>query len=393
MKDHIQRIFTTTDWRPLRPLRDWVISQGMAVQSIPAPTFAEAERADYVEEQFHAFGLTNVDQDDLHNVYGLLPGLNRSVPALLVTAHTDTVFAAETDLTLKREDDVIYGPGLGDNSMGVAGLMGLIKWLVDHRITPECDIWFVATVGEEGLGDLRGMRAAFERLKKSIGAVVNLEGLAYGFVYNAGIAVHRVKISASAGGGHSWVHYGRESALHALVQLASHITHLNLPASPRTSLNIGMIEGGQAINAIASSAHFWLDMRSESQIELDRLKGHIHQLVNISNTEEVQFSIEVVGDRPAGQISVRHPLIEGSIAALDLLGVKAGLEKGSTDGNVPLSVGCPTVTIGITRGANAHRLDEYIEPQPVMDGMQQLIMICLGTTAYLQEQYEEAAGD
>jgi acetylornithine deacetylase/succinyl-diaminopimelate desuccinylase-like protein len=237
------------------------------------------------------------------------------------------------------------------------------------------------------------MRAAYDRLKNEVGAVINLEGLAYGYVYHAGIAVHRIKVSAKAGGGHSWVHYGRESAVHALVQLAAKISNLILPSNPRTSLNIGLIEGGQSINSIASSAHFWLDLRSESQVELDQLKGIIHQLVSSANTEEVEFSIEVVGDRPTGQISVRHPLIIGAMTALDLLGVKGGLEKGSTDGNIPLHSGCPTVTIGITRGANAHRLDEYIEPQPVSDGMQQFIMLALATIDYLQQQYEQAAGD
>ncbi|MCA9881375.1 MAG: M20/M25/M40 family metallo-hydrolase [Anaerolineae bacterium] len=386
MKNTVGELFKTINWSDLDSLKDWVIDFGIKVQQIPAPTFEEGVRAEFMEQTFIDCGLQQVERDELNNVYGLLPGKDHDAPALMITAHTDTVFDAQTDLAVRYEDDLIYGPGLGDNCMGLAGMIGFIKWLKDHDILPKTDIWFVATVGEEGLGDLCGMRAAFAKLKDRVGAVINLEGLAFGYVYHAGIAVHRLKVTATSGGGHSWVHYGRESSIHALVQLATRITHIAIPNNPRSSLNIGVINGGQGINVIAPSAEFWLDLRSESQIELERLKQHVHHLIQTANTDEVKFDAEIVGDRPAGSIPIEHPLIVGAMEILELLGVIGGLEIGSTDGNVPLHAGCPTVTIGITRGANAHRLDEYIETEPVYQGMQQLIVLTLATLDYLASQ-------
>lgn len=386
MKNTVGELFKTINWSDLDSLKDWVIDFGIKVQQIPAPTFEEGVRAEFMEQTFIDCGLQQVERDELNNVYGLLPGKDHDASALMITAHTDTVFDAQTDLAVRYEDDLIYGPGLGDNCMGLAGMIGFIKWLKDHDIPPKTDIWFVATVGEEGLGDLCGMRAAFAKLKDRVGAVINLEGLAFGYVYHAGIAVHRLKVTATSGGGHSWVHYGRESSIHALVQLATRITHIAIPNNPRSSLNIGVINGGQGINVIAPSAEFWLDLRSESQIELERLKQHVHHLIQTANTDEVKFDAEIVGDRPAGSIPIEHPLIVGAMEILELLGVIGGLEIGSTDGNVPLHAGCPTVTIGITRGANAHRLDEYIETEPVYQGMQQLIVLTLATLDYLASQ-------
>lgn len=386
MKNTVGELFKTINWSDLDSLKDWIIDFGIKVQQIPAPTFEEGVRAEFMEQTFIDCGLQQVERDELNNVYGLLPGKDHDAPALMITAHTDTVFDAQTDLAVRYEDDLIYGPGLGDNCMGLAGMIGFIKWLKDHDILPKTDIWFVATVGEEGLGDLCGMRAAFAKLKDRVGAVINLEGLAFGYVYHAGIAVHRLKVTATSGGGHSWVHYGRESSIHALVQLATRITHIAIPNNPRSSLNIGVINGGQGINVIAPSAEFWLDLRSESQIELERLKQHVHHLIQTANTDEVKFDAEIVGDRPAGSIPIEHPLIVGAMEILELLGVIGGLEIGSTDGNVPLHAGCPTVTIGITRGANAHRLDEYIETEPVYQGMQQLIVLTLATLDYLASQ-------
>jgi acetylornithine deacetylase/succinyl-diaminopimelate desuccinylase-like protein len=319
--------------------------------------------------------------------------MNRVVPGVMVSAHTDTVFSAETDLTVQREANVIYGPGLGDNSMGVSGLLGLMKWLHDKKIRPACDIWFVATSCEEGLGDLKGMRAAYDRLKERTGAVINLEGLAFGHIYHAGIAVHRLHITAKADGGHSWLHYGRPSATHGIVELGAAITAIKPPDAPRTTYNIGMIDGGQAINAIATEASLWLDMRSEKEEALADLRDRVYAVITRLEHPGLRFSVEVVGDRPAGAIAQAHPLVRGALMALEQVGIRGALEVGSTDGNIPLHDGCPTVTIGITRGGNAHRLDEYIETAPVEAGMRQLILLTLATAQHQRSEYEKAAGD
>jgi acetylornithine deacetylase/succinyl-diaminopimelate desuccinylase-like protein len=298
----------------------------------------------------------------------------------MITAHTDTVFPAETDLSLRHEGHVIFGPGLGDNCFGVAGMLGVIASLRRQNITPAQDIWFVATTREEGLGNLGGMKLAFETLADRVDNVINLEGLAFGHVYHGGIAVRRLHITAETSGGHSWLHFGRPSAVHSIIQLGQRIINLEPVRAPRTTYNIGLIEGGQGINVIATSAGLWLDMRSEQPATLAQLEQQVRAQVSELDSSEVQFKVEVVGDRPAGLLSPQHELVSGALAALAQVGIQGTLETGSTDGNIPLAAGCPAVTIGITRGGNAHRLDEYVELEPVTSGVKQLLLLTLALT-------------
>jgi len=322
-----------------------------------------------------------VETDSYYNVYGLLPGKNRQTPGLMLAAHTDTVFPSDTDLHIRRGGDIAYGPGLGDNSIGVAGMLGLADYLRQQQIVPACNIWFVATSREEGMGDLGGMKAAFHRLKSHIQKVINLEGMALGHVYCSGIAVRRLHITAAAEGGHSWLNFGRSSAIHGIVDLGARITSIRPVQSPRTTYNIGMIEGGQSINTIATKAGLWLDMRSEESGGLVQLEQEVRAQVQAVSRPDLTFSIELVGDRPAGTIAPDHPLVQGALAALAQAGIQGILESGSTDANIPLAAGYPAVTIGVTRGGNAHRLDEYIETQPVSAGMRQLIVLTLAAAS------------
>lgn len=381
MKSYIKTIYSQWNWSNLPDLAEWVVEEAIRIQQIPAPTFHELERAKYVARQFQSFGLSDVETDDAYNTYGRLKG-KMGTKGILMMAHTDTVFPADTDLTIRREGHSIYGPGLGDNSMGVAGMLGFIKALKEAGHQPDCDIWFVANSCEEGLGDLKGAKKAYAKLQSHISAVLNLEGLAFGHIYNAGIAVHRLHITATADGGHSWLHFGRESAIHAIVELGAQICKIDIPQQPRTTFNIGMIDGGHAINAIGTKASLWLDMRSVSPDALDTLRKQVYRLVENLTVDDLRFEIEIVGDRPAGSIQPNHVLVQGALHTLGTLGINGALEVGSTDGNVPLSHGCPTVTIGITRGGNAHRLDEYVDVQQVPHGMQQLIMLALATNQY-----------
>jgi acetylornithine deacetylase/succinyl-diaminopimelate desuccinylase-like protein len=223
------------------------------------------------------------------------------------------------------------------------------------------------------------MRAAFARLKPDIGNVINVEGLAFGHIYHAGIAVRRLKITARTLGGHSWLHFGRPSAIHSLMQLGARITSRQPPTTPRTTFNIGMIEGGQSINSIATEASMWLDMRSEASKTLAEFEKEVRAEIDRACSPDVSFDVQVVGDRPAGSIATDHPLVLRALEALAQVGVRGTLETGSTDGNVPLAEDCPAVTVGITRGGNAHRLDEYIEVGAVAPGVRQLILLTLAT--------------
>lgn len=374
-----KKINEMIQWAWLPELAEWVLEQAIAIQQIPAPTFHEDRRAAYVSAQFEAMGLEQVEIDDVFNVYGLLPGADRERPGLMLMAHTDTVFSAETSLDIQHEAGTVYGPGLGDNSIGVAGMLGLLWALRAERIVPPVDVWFVATSREEGLGDLGGVKAAFDRLQARIDRVINIEGLAFGHIYHGGIAVRRLRIQATAPGGHSWLHFGRASALHTLVELGTRILALDVPQNPRTTYNIGMMQGGHAINAIATDAEIWLDMRSEDPDALAELEKRVRAEITTLNAEAVNATLttEVVGDRPAGVLDAGHPLVLAALAALEQVGMRGTLETGSTDANVPLAQGCPAVTVGITRGGNAHRLDEFVDIEPIADGMRQLIILAL----------------
>jgi len=219
MKAWIEHFDRVLDRRRCAEIAARTVDIAIAVQQIPAPTFQERARAAYVAGQFARLGLVDIQTDALDNVYGRLKGRTPDAPGVMIAAHTDTVFSAETNLAIRREGGTLFGPGLGDNSAGVAGLWALAAYMSEGGITPHRDLWFVATTREEGLGDLGGMRAAFDQLKGRIACVINIEGLAFGHVYNAGIAVRRFHITASASGGHSWLHYGRPSAVHAILAL------------------------------------------------------------------------------------------------------------------------------------------------------------------------------
>ena len=381
MKAEVKSIFANLNWQKLPDLSTWVIEETLRIQRIPAPTFHEAQRAKYLAERFSEFDLEEIEIDHVHNVFGRLAG-NRRGNSLMVMAHTDTVFPMDTDLSIKRGADLIYGPGIGDNSLGVAALLGLMKAIREFPCRPDCDIWFVADSCEEGLGDLRGAKAAFAKLQSGLDAVINIEGLALGFVYNAGIAVHRLRILASAEGGHSWLHYGRPSAIHGLMELGNKIAKLAVPKSPRTTINIGMIDGGHAINAIATNASLWLDLRSTDTATLIDLRRQVAAVVESQQNDDICYKVETVGKRPAGSIANDHVLVQGALAALGEIGFTGLLETGSTDGNVPLANGYPAVTIGITRGGNAHRLDEYIKVNTVRLGLQQLIGLVLAASRH-----------
>jgi tripeptide aminopeptidase len=347
------------------------------IQQIAAPTFEEGERAAFVRGRLLAEGLQDVEIDDLGNVYARRPGTDPNAAPLLVTAHLDTVFPASTALTLERSPERIAGPGIGDNSLGVAGLLGLI-WALHGQALPG-DLLLAANVGEEGLGDLRGMRRVVDRFGTRARATLVLEGMALGHIYHAGLGVRRYRISAHTEGGHSWLHFGRPSAIHALVRLGARITELPLPAAPRTTFNIGTIQGGTSINTIAREASFDLDLRSEAPGALASLAARVESLAAEFNTSDTQIELQVVGDRPVGAIPRMHPLVQLAARALAEVGVSdCSFEIGSTDANIPLSRGLPCVCLGLARGANSHRPDEYIETRDIDRGLESIVLVVKG---------------
>lgn len=378
LRDHpaVRRaIHELADYRP-------VLETAIAVQQVPAPTFDEAARSALVLDRFRGLGLYDVTCDELGNVYGCRPGRSQR-PALLIAAHLDTVFPRETNLHVRYEGDRVYGPGLGDNSTGVAGLIHLAQAMQRHDLPNEGDIWFVGNVGEEGLGDLRGIRAAVTRLRSRIGAVIALEGCDFGTLHHQAIGVRRYKIEVTAPGGHSWGNFGTPSAIHALVRLAARITDLHVQRSPRTTFNIGVIEGGTSVNTIAETASLLLDMRSVSAPALADLVAHIDRLVAAAAAEhpDVQVAVKTVGDRPSGAIPRDHPLVQAAVTAYHSVGATVSYQQSSTDANIPLSLGIPAVCVGLTDGGNAHRHDEFIQPANLGRGLQALLLLALAASS------------
>jgi tripeptide aminopeptidase len=357
-----------------------ILETAIAVQQIPAPTFDEFERSTFVQAYLADCGLQEVSVDAIGNVYGRRPG---RTPGVLVSAHLDTVFPRETDLGLRYEDDRIYGPGLGDNSTGVASMLHLARILQTMTLPDQRELWFVGNVSEEGLGDLRGMRTVMNRLRERIEAVIVIEGCDFGTLHHQAIGVRRYRISVEAPGGHSWGNFGSPSAIHTLVQLASRITALDVSQHPRTTFNIGVIEGGTSVNTIAQDAHMLLDLRSVSAPRLAEVIRQVDDLVADTGRRhpDVRVRVETVGDRPSGSIPRQHPLVQAAVDAYRTMGATVSFQQSSTDANIPLSLGIPAVCVGITDGGNPHRSDEYILPERLGAGLQALLLLTLAASS------------
>ncbi len=358
----------------MKDLTSRLIDLTIAIQQIPAPTFHEQQRAHYVQQRFSAEGLADVSMDETGNVFARLPGPKDGKP-LIVCAHLDTVFPAGTHLRFERDAEKIQAPGIGDNSLGVAALLGLAWELRDRNVSLPGDLWLAANTCEEGLGDLRGIRAVVDRFGSGPQAYVILEGIGLGHIYHHGLGVRRYRITIRTSGGHSWIDYGQPSAIHELAALSTRITGLEIPRSPRSSLNIGIISGGSSVNTIAAEAMLELDLRSEDAETLEELAGRVTTLARSQEKPGVSVEAVIIGQRPSGEIPADAPLVRLAQEALRKTGVEPHLHTGSTDANLPLSRGIPAVAIGLTTGGRAHSLAEYINLSPLETGMEQLVQL------------------
>ncbi|MFQ5923046.1 MAG: M20/M25/M40 family metallo-hydrolase [Anaerolineales bacterium] len=341
------------------------IDRTLAIQSIPAPTFEEAERAAFLRSEFEALGVAHLDQDDIGNLFARIPGAN--APPLVVSAHLDTVFSGTTDLSHRRTRSRLIGPGVGDNSVALAALLELGRDLQDRGLAG--DVWLVANVGEEGLGNLRGMRQVVARFGDKVTAYLVLEGMALGHIYHRALPVRRYRITFRTEGGHSWIHADRTSALHKLLEVGGQLLDLQIPSDPRTTLNIGRIEGGRSINSIADAAVLEIDLRSESEATLEELDRQLKSQIKEVHTGGAEIELTLVGSRPGGELAADHPLVLAALESLTKAGEReAHLEYGSTDASVPLNRGIPALCVGLTKGGEAHTTREYIEIQPMQKG-------------------------
>jgi tripeptide aminopeptidase len=361
------------------------------ITEIPAPPFQESARAAYMKKALAATGL-RVDTDETGNVVGEWPGASTDV--VMVTAHMDTVFPAGTDVHVKREGGRLLAPGISDNGTGLAALLALSRAFRDAKIKTHNTIVFAADVGEEGEGNLRGIRALVDSYKKRLKYVVALDGSATEYVTTAALASRRVEVTITGPGGHSWSDFGAPNPIHAMGRGIARFVTARVPDSPRTSFNIGEIEGGTSVNSIPSSAHMKVDLRSESETELSTLEGALRDAVKSGIDDEMSaardrgmggagnllnLKINVLGVRPAGELAENSPLLAAVLAADNQLGNRSRRERSSTDANIPLSVGIPAVSLGAGgRSGGAHTLDEWYDPTGRELGLQRVALTVLG---------------
>jgi acetylornithine deacetylase/succinyl-diaminopimelate desuccinylase-like protein len=361
------------------------------ITEIAAPPFHEGARAAYMKKLFAAAGL-RVDTDAIGNVIGEFAGASQDV--IMLTAHLDTVFPAGTDVTVKREGGRLLAPGISDNGTGLAALVALSKALREAKIKTNSTILFVADVGEEGEGNLRGMRALVDVYKKRLKCVIALDGSATEYVTTAALASRRVEIAITGPGGHSWSDFGLPNPIHALGRGISRFVAARVPEFPRTSFNIGEVEGGTSVNSIPSRATMKVDLRSESETELSKLEGFLRESVQSGIDDEMaaardrgmsggtnilDLKINVLGVRPAGELPENSPLLVALLAADSRLGNRSRRERSSTDANIPLSLGIPAISVGAGgRSGGAHTIEEWYDPAGRELGLQRVALTLLG---------------
>jgi tripeptide aminopeptidase len=344
------------------------------VTEIPAPTFEEAARADFVRQHFVAEGLEPWG-DDAGNVFARVPGSGQGT--LLLSAHLDTVFPQETDVHVRRGDDRLAAPGVGDNSLSVATLLCIPHILKAAGIRTTADILLCANTGEEGLGNLRGIRTAIDRYGDEAVAAIALEGHGLGRIVNGAVGSRRLRVTVEGPGGHSWGAFGRSSAIHVMARIIDRIAGLSVPSEPKTTFNVGLVDGGISVNTIAPMASFTLDMRSESPQALDDLSRRVEAIAAEADDSEagVRAHWHVLGERPAGQVDDDAIIVRTATRILQELDVEPYLAVSSTDANIPIAAGLPAISVGLTTGGNAHRESEYIDLAPLPAGVAQVILL------------------
>ncbi len=349
------------------------------ISAVPSPTGEETAKSLLVERLFATAGLTT-ERDAIGDVVGVIPGRQPSpagTPRLVVAAHIDTVFPIGTPLDVRRSADRLSGPGVGDNSVAVAAAVKLADLLRIAGETPAVDVLLTGNVGEEGLGNLRGIREVLAS-RSDIGAVVALEGHNLGRVTHVAVGSRRFRITVNGPGGHSWGDFGRPNAIQGLSKLIAELDAIPLPRSPKTTLNVGMISGGVSVNTIAPEASCLLDLRSIDESALRRLSDRVTRLVDRSNRgDAVVYAAESIGERPAGVVAADSPIVQIAASTLAALGLDPSFDASSTDANVPIAAGIPAVCIGLTTGGNVHRTDEFIDLEPVPKGITQLALLTL----------------
>ena len=368
-----------------------ITEEHIRICSIPASPFGEQQRAEYLAERFRELGLSDVSIDEEGNCLGLLQG-RVSSPLIVVSAHLDTVFAEGTDFTVRREGERLLAPGIADDGCGLVALIAIVQALRAAQIKLEGSILFVGTVGEEGEGNLRGVRYLLTRgswAKRKIDAFLSFDGPGVDRITHRALGSRRYRVEFTGMGGHSWGDFGLPNPVHAIGRAISRLAAYPAPRDPRTTFNVGSIAGGTSVNAIPSQATMEVDLRSAGDAELRRLDAFFRRAMKEAAEEEnavrragdppLNLHVEMIGERPSGETPADSPLVKLALETTKLLGVEPRLDQSSTDSNLPISLGIPAITLGAggTSGAS-HTLAEWYDPRERDKGLKRGLLVILG---------------
>jgi len=367
-----------------------ITDEQIAICSIPAPPFGEEASANYLCEKFRALGLTEVKIDVEGNCVALRRGRSVS-PLLVVSAHLDTVFPPGTDFTVRREQNKLLAPGIADDGCGLAALIALLRALEACSIETQGSLLFVGTVGEEGEGNLRGARYLLTAGEWAgrVDSFISFDGPGVERITHAALGSRRYRVQLKGTGGHSWGDFGAANPVHALGRAVARLASYPAPTSPRTTFNVGRIEGGASVNVIPREATMDVDMRSEAAAELQRLDAFFRRAVREAVDDEnagrragtppLELDLKLIGDRPSGETQRDTSIVRIAEEATRYFGYHPRLDRSSTDSNVAISLGIPAITLG-TGGAsgNSHTLNEWYDPRGRETGLKRALLVMLG---------------
>jgi tripeptide aminopeptidase len=382
---------------------DSITNEHIAISSIPAPPFEEQERAEYLCRKFQQLGLESADIDKEGNCIALRKGRSLD-PLLVVSAHLDTVFPAGTDVTVRQTQGRLFAPGIADDGCGLAALVALAQSLEAASIETNGSILFVGTVGEEGEGDLRGVRYLFSvgPWTNQLSSFISFDGPGIDRIINRALGSKRYRVTLTGPGGHSWSDFGIANPVHALGRAISRLVSYPAPIEPRTTFNVGRIEGGASINAIPRKALMDVDLRSTSERELRRIDAFFRRAMREAADDEnatrrqgyppLDLSLQLLGERSTGETLPDSPIVGIAQEATRLLGVTPLLDQASTDSNFPISLGIPAITLGAGGASgNSHTLDEWYDPSDRARGLKRGLLVILGLVGLRQPEYPFAS--
>jgi acetylornithine deacetylase/succinyl-diaminopimelate desuccinylase-like protein len=387
-----QEVVRVAASREFHAVLDWlrgharaIAEQQMELTSVPAPPFGEAQRSAWLKDRFQKIGLREVYTDELGNVFGIRPGTEPGAKFLAISAHIDTVFAAGTKIDIRREGNKLLGPGISDNGAGVSALLAIATALEQTGVKLARPVVFIGNVGEEGEGDLRGMRHIFAGpWREKIAYTLIVDGAATDTVIAQALGSRRFEIVIKGPGGHSWSDFGVPNPIVALARAATKFSSVQVPSDPKTAFNLGVISGGTSVNSIPETATMRVDLRSASAPEIDRLENALRQAVSDAVQETrpmsagqapLSYEIKPIGNRPTTELRPDARMLQVVRAVDAQLGNVARLQRASTDANIPLSLGMEAITLGAGgTGGGAHTLHEWYDPTNRDLGFKRLVL-------------------